>query len=102
MYRFASILFWFFVVLFGVPVAIALGQLILSSIGSVTRPATRTVQDIAAASVSSLRPDGKLAEVFGILSGATAVQREETKREITGKIVEWRVPVYDVDSSSDG
>ena len=51
------------------------------------------------ASPSSLRPDGELAELFSFGSNSTDLQRQLKLKEIIGKVVEWRLPVYEVRQS---
>jgi len=48
------------------------------------------------APVDDLRADGELAEIFAIGSKNTDLQRERKLKSITGKIVQWRLPVYEV------
>ena len=50
---------------------------------------------------SSLSPTGDLKEKFGIMSEYTDIQRENAEKEITGKIVQWTLEVYEVNKSGD-
>jgi len=43
----------------------------------------------------------ELKEMFSMLSKNTDLQREQKEKELTGKIVQWRVEVYEVDKSED-
>lgn len=45
--------------------------------------------------------DGDLADMFSIMSKYTDVQRENKEKELTGKVVQWKLPVYDVKKTSD-
>lgn len=52
---------------------------------------------------STLSPSGDLASMFSMISDATDIQRDNTKKEISGQVVEWRLSVFDVDKvSKDG
>ena len=51
---------------------------------------------LASAPVSGLAPTGDIAEIFSFLSQATQIQRDEKERAIKGKIVLWKLPVYNV------
>lgn len=53
------------------------------------------------ASASDLKPTGELAELFSLGSKGTDIQRDNKKKEIFGKIVQWRLPVYEVKKMSD-
>ena len=51
---------------------------------------------------SDLKPYGELAEMFKIGSDNTDIQREKKLKEITGKVVQWKLPVYEVRSAGNG
>jgi hypothetical protein len=51
---------------------------------------------LASAPVSGLAPTGDIAETFSFLSPATQIQQDEKERAIKGKIVQWRLPVYNI------
>jgi hypothetical protein len=59
------------------------------------------IATLATAAPSELRPDGDLRDKFTFGSEFTDVQRENTEKEITGKIVEWTLTVYEVRRSGD-
>ncbi|MDO9114976.1 MAG: lysozyme inhibitor LprI family protein [Polaromonas sp.] len=52
--------------------------------------------ELAAATPSNLQPTGELSEIFSLGSKNTDLQRENKLKEITGQIIEWRLPVYEV------
>lgn len=52
--------------------------------------------ELASAAPSNLQPTGELSEIFSLGSKNTDLQRENKLKEITGQIVEWRLPVYEV------
>lgn len=56
---------------------------------------------LAIAPVSNLRPDGELAAMFDLGSRYTDLQRENREKEIKGKVVQWRLPVYEVSKHGD-
>lgn len=59
------------------------------------------IESLESASVSDLQPGGELAKKFGMMSDFTDIQRENAENEITGKIVEWTLTVYEVSKSDD-
>ena len=59
------------------------------------------LDSLATASPSGLRPDGELERMFTMLSEHTDIQRENKEKEITGKIVEWTLSVYEVSRSGE-
>lgn len=56
---------------------------------------------LESAPASNLKPSGDLAEIFALGSDFTQLQREITVNEIKGKVVEWRLPVYEVSKVGD-
>lgn len=55
-----------------------------------------TADEIMSAQVSDISPYGQLADIFNLMSDYTDLQREEKLNEITGKIIEWELPVYEI------
>jgi len=51
--------------------------------------------------VSDISPHGELAEIFLPMSKHTDIQRENKEKEITGKVVQWELKVYEVDKLSE-
>lgn len=51
---------------------------------------------------SSLQADGDLANMFNIGSDYTDLQRENMLKRITGQVVEWKLPVYEVSKIRSG
>tara|TARA_B100000676_G_C17963659_1_gene779061 strand:- start:514 stop:1104 length:591 start_codon:yes stop_codon:yes gene_type:complete len=67
------------------------------------KAAEKLKQDgLASATPSELSHTGELAKIFKHNSENTDIQRDNKEKEITGKIVEWTLPVYEVDKSGDG
>ncbi len=101
MKRFIEIVFWTVVGLVGIPV---FGMLIYTVLpvdhGADARKLT-TDNNIATAKASDIAPDGELAKMFSFFSDATEIQRAEKERQIRGKVVQWRLPVYNVTERSD-
>lgn len=53
--------------------------------------------ELAAMPAAPLSPTGELAATFNMMSDSTDLQRENKLKEITGKVVEWTLPVYEVE-----
>jgi len=51
---------------------------------------------------SDLNPQGELAAIFSFGGNNTDLQRENKLKEITGKVVQWQLPVYDIKKSGNG
>ena len=51
--------------------------------------------------ISNLSPTGELAEIYKLNSEITDLAREAKTEEITGEIVEWTLPVFDISKTSD-
>lgn len=58
--------------------------------------------DLVQAKVAKISPTGKLAATFKLDSKYTDLQRDKTEKEITGKVIQWTLPVYEVSKSGDG
>lgn len=61
-----------------------------------TPPPPDPLQVLSETPPSNLEPGGELYEVFRYGTDHTDVQRENKEREITGLIVQWSLPVYEV------
>jgi len=59
------------------------------------------LEKLAEAQSSDLEPNGRLAEKFSLGGDSTDLQRQLETKEIVGKIVTWRLPVYEVKQSGD-
>jgi hypothetical protein len=57
---------------------------------------------LAQSEVSSLSPEGELADTFNILSEHTDIQRDNLAERISGSTVQWKLPVYEVRKLSEG
>ncbi len=69
---------------------------------SAASPTLTPVEKLERAQPSALTPDGELAQIFTFGSDYTDLQRQLKFKEIRGKVVEWRLPVYDIKQSGDG
>lgn len=82
-----------------------MGGLLVKGVSDVVEASAKETQDqIAAlhnASPSDLSPSGDLEAKFEIMSDYTDVQRDNTEKEITGKVVQWTLKVYEVRKSND-
>lgn len=50
---------------------------------------------------ADINPNGELAELFSVLSENTDIQRDNMEKELTGKVVQWTLPVFDVNISNE-
>lgn len=57
--------------------------------------------EMTTATPSSLSPTGELSDMFSMMSDHTDLQRDNKEKEIIGKIVDWTLPVYEVNKKSD-
>lgn len=67
-----------------------------------TQPYVSPLDRLAQAEPQAISPQGELAEIFTYGSDFTDLQRQLKFKEIQGKVVEWRLPVYEVKQSGDG
>jgi uncharacterized protein YecT (DUF1311 family) len=65
-------------------------------------PAIDPLAELKKEPVSDLSPHGELASMFAFGSNNTDLQRENKLKEITGKVVQWQLQVYDVKRSGNG
>jgi hypothetical protein len=96
--RFVEIVFWTVVCLIGIPVFAAVIYTVLP-IDHTEHVATES--NLAAAAPSDITPDGELAKMFSFFSDATEIQRSEKERQLKGKVVQWRLLVYNVAERND-
>lgn len=54
---------------------------------------------LSAAPESDYRPEGVISEVFALGSRNTNLQRESAQKELTGQVINWSLPVYEVSRS---
>lgn len=57
---------------------------------------------LAQAPVAGIQPVGPLADIFAVGGQYTDLQRENTLKEIKGRIVSWTLPVYEVKRDGNG
>lgn len=60
------------------------------------------IASIADQAPSTLSPRGNLNEAFSMMSKYTNLQRDNLEKEITGQVVQWQLPIYEVRKKSDG
>jgi len=94
--RALEIFFWCVVVLIGLPVFAVVVYTIAPKQNGTGQSTVESDAKLASAPVSGLAPTGDIAEIFSFLSEATQSQRDEKERAIKGKIVQWKLPVYNV------
>lgn len=66
--------------------------------GNANNPASQVSKfaELAAATPAQISPTGELAAMFNLMSDNTDLQRENKFKELKGKVVEWTLPVYEV------
>ncbi|RXH39530.1 hypothetical protein XH94_16570 [Bradyrhizobium zhanjiangense] len=96
MKRTLELFFWCVVVLIGLPVFALLVYTVLPKQTGTDQSGVQSDAKLASALASDLAPTGELAEIFSFISEATQIQRDEKERAIKGKIVQWKLPVYNV------
>ena len=74
----------------------------LSILGTIFSPSTEDkIAELKSAQVTNINPSGELAELFTYGGEGTDIQRDNKEAEITGKYVEWSLPVFDVTKTSE-
>lgn len=66
------------------------------------QPYVSPLDQLEQAKPDAISPQGEIAEIFSIGSDFTDLQRQLKFKEIQGKVIEWRLPVYEVKQSGDG
>lgn len=66
------------------------------------QPTLSPLDELERAPSANISPKGELAEIFSYGSNFTDLQRQLKFKEIQGKVIEWRLPVYEVKQSGDG
>lgn len=80
-------------------VAIAAALMLVGKSNNNSAKPTDPLAELVGAAPSALRPEGELSEMFSFGSKNTDLQRENKLKEITGQVVEWTLPVYEVKRS---
>lgn len=78
----------------GIGVALLVGVAVLALPSD--EEVAKQLASIEKATPADISPNGKLAELFSFTSENTDIQRENMGEELTGKIVQWTLPVFDV------
>ena len=89
----------------GLFVKFLLGLVIIGILSAIFGPSTEekaqqlsdTLDKITNAQVSNISASGKLNELFSMMSKNTDIQRDNMEEEMKGKIVQWILPVYEVE-----
>ncbi len=58
------------------------------------------LNQLAHSSASKLSPGGDLAKIFELESPHTDIQRDDLEKQINGLIIQWTLPVYEVQKTS--
>jgi hypothetical protein len=94
----------------GMFLKIVMGVIIIAVLGAIFGPSdeeTRkefeaTLNSISSAEVANISPTGELQAIFSFGSKHTDLQRDNKEKELVGKIVQWTLPVYEVNKDGDG
>lgn len=84
---------------------IILGVVVLVIANAILNPGKtleERLQETRDAQAYDLSPRGELSQMFSLMGDYTDIQRDNKEKEITGQIVQWRLPVFDVNKSSEG
>ena len=93
-------LFWIMIVGLGLPVFGSLLGLILSSFIDAQGSGSPGKEVLDDAPISTTPPDD-LVNALSFFSGLTEVQKSEIKDSYRGKLVAWKLPVWDVSQRND-
>ncbi len=102
MNKLAKVAFWLFIIVIGLPVLGFFVFFVLSTFTDIEAPSqsvASNVGDVWAAKPDSTSPPPDLAAALSFFSEATSVQKQAVKDRWKGKIVEWRLPVWNVSKS---
>jgi len=83
---------------------VVIGVVVIASPSAEEKAAAikKSISELNSSQVSQLSPVGELAEIFKTPSKYTDLQRENKKKEITGKVIHWKLPVYEVEKKDEG
>lgn len=86
-------------IILGVIISVAIDDETSSS----TQSTNQTIEMLkTTADISALSPTGELAAMFNFMSDHTDLQRDAKLKEIKGQVVQWRLPVFEVDKMGSG
>jgi hypothetical protein len=86
----------------GLFLKLVIGIVGLSILGTILAPSSEDlISEVKSAQVTNINPSGELAELFTFGGDGTDIQRDNKEAEITGKYVEWSLPVFDVNKTSE-
>jgi len=93
----------------GMFLKIIIGIIVLAILGAVFGPSkeekaqqlTSQLDAIASAQSENISSTGEISEIFTLGGDHTDIQRDNAKKEIIGKIVQWSLPVYEVKKRKD-
>jgi len=87
---------WFLKGIIGITLLVIVAVVLSPSGEEKAQELLATLDEIADSQAADISPTGRLAELFSFGSDFTDIQRERATEEITGKIVQWTLPVYEV------
>ena len=93
----------FFVkLLYGIIILVVIGMVFGPTAEEKAQKQQVAIDNIKHAEALSISPAGAMAEMFSLMSENTDIQRDNVEKELNGKIIQWRLTVYEVDKNSDG
>jgi len=93
---------WFMKGIIGLVALIAIGVVLTPSEEEEAKKLASTLAGIASAETANISSTGELASAFKFPSKYTDLQRDKLEKEIIGQIVQWTLPVYEVDKMGEG
>jgi hypothetical protein len=89
------------VTLVAVVVGGAFWSIISDSVRSAPSAKTMSASELVSATPTGLSPSDPSVSAFGMFSDTTSVKRDEYTKAITGKLVQWTLPLYDASTSGE-
>ncbi len=93
---------WFVKLLFGIIILIVIGVIFGPTAEEEAQQQQIVMDNIKHSEASKISASGEIVEIFRIMSENTDIQRDNKEKELTGKIIQWELTVYEVSKNSDG
>ncbi len=79
---------------FGIAIVVLIGLGIFLSPSA--EDFAKQLAEVENSNVDDVRADGEIANIFGLMTDNTDIQRDNMEKELKGKVVSWSLPVYEV------